>query len=946
MHLIICNERLLFRFGVDRVLLLLAARLKQAGWKITLIAQRADLAVLADITPHCITPPPYAGPYIDLDQATSAWLESARSQVLGTAAPSSHTVALLGGWPYYGAISVFRRWGVPVVALDCGAVPITGMHGGELAVQERLRARRREFLPEAQLITPISHFIERTQSRRDAGPEVQLTTIHLGSDHLSRPHSAQPWQGADTRCAWPARRGPRILNLGRWETGNYKNSEALYTIARSILAVHPEASFGVLADAGELTPPPELAHCIRALGKPTDEQLVHLMQEADLGLSVSLWEGFNLPLAEMQQLARPVLVFDLGAHPEVAAHPWQCCASAAEMIDKALRILSGTWLEPEQWQHAIARFRTRFTWDNTLAAYQAALTHIVPARDPHWPQLVVDASACLRDPANTGVARVVRSLCRKLQDFGRPLFVAWDEYLQTYVLPTEAEYHNLATYGGPDPNPSHYALPRSLPHRRLRLGGVVGSRLRGGWLLQGEIVFERQGPQRRSQARALGLRVAAIFYDAIPVTHPQWVPDTAIRDNHAAYMRGLAECDRVLPISADAEHQLRAFWDEQHLPVRAQLRHCWIPGELTAAPRATVAPLPPSPGTPLRILCVSTLEPRKNHRSLLAALRQIAHSHPQLDWELHLIGNRYAGAEAIVHEVQAAAAADPRIRWHGVVDDHTLNQHYAQAQLTVYPSLVEGYGMPIVESLWHGRPCVCHHSGVMAQLAEQGGCQTVDMSDASALAHTLVALAGDSVRYAALAQEALARHILTWRGYARALLQQLAEHKSVPASAALPSHWHQLLLPAATAPAADDWPIALATLLRARPVHCALILGAGYEAEAALFAQHVPQAWQLIEHDTGAQLKSQPTVSQLLGPLEHNIPLLLHTLHEHGCTPALILISDHALAHTRVLDYLPLDRLSGCVLIVPQAHAATLCSAVGLAPAAAMTLPGHLAYRC
>ena len=40
MHLIICNERLLFRFGVDRVLLLLAQGLKASGWHITFVAQR------------------------------------------------------------------------------------------------------------------------------------------------------------------------------------------------------------------------------------------------------------------------------------------------------------------------------------------------------------------------------------------------------------------------------------------------------------------------------------------------------------------------------------------------------------------------------------------------------------------------------------------------------------------------------------------------------------------------------------------------------------------------------------------------------------------------------------------------------------------------------------------------------------------------------------------
>lgn len=945
MHLIICNERLLFRFGVDRVLLLLAARLKKAGWKITLIAQRADRAVLQEITPHVITPPPCEGSYLDLDDATSIWLDSARSQVLGEAQDRSDTFALLGGWPYYGAIAVFRRWGIPVVALDCGAVPTTGMQGGALEVQEKLRARRREYLPEAQVVTPISHFIERTQSRRDAGPGVEIRTIHLGSDHLVLPDACPHEADGNSPAAWPcAAPAPRILNLGRWEPGNYKNSEALFSIARSILARCPTASFAVLAEKKELSLPSDLQHCIHPLGHPPDEQLVRIMAEADLGVSVSLWEGFNLPLAEMQQLGKPVLIFDLGAHPEVVAHPWQLCASEAEMGEKAAHVLSNAWLAPGEWKEAVLRFSERLTWDRTLDAYQKLLFECVPVRDPQWPQLVVDASACLRDPANTGVARVVRSLSRKLQDFGRPLFVTWDEYLQAYVLPTEVEYQNLASYGGPDPNPAHYTLPRSQPHRRLLLGGIAGNRLRGGWLLQGEIIFERQGPQRRAAARLHGLQVAAIFYDAIPVTHPQWVPDIAIRDNHASYMRGLADCDRVLPISPDAEEQLHTFWSGQHIQPRALARHCWIPGELSASPRAAAPPVPPMLGQPVRLLCVSTLEPRKNHQTLLAAMQQIAHQHPELEWELHLIGNRYAGGEAIVEQVRQAIVADSRIVWHGIVDDETLNQHYAQAHLTIYPSLVEGYGMPIVESLWHGRPCLCHHAGVMAQLAAEGGCQTVDMNDASCLAEAIVALSTDPGRYVMLSAQALERHILTWRGYARALLTQLAGHHPAKRTRPMPTHWQHFLQPNGVSPTTDPWLTALAALLRGRPSACCLLLGEFAEAELAMIGAFVPQAWQLIDNQVMPHLAKSQQVSQISGPIEQILPLVWSTLEQQGLMPDLILVSAEMAKSPGLLKQLPFHGMPDCLTIFPLESAEACQSALGLSSALSISFPGHQGF--
>ena len=52
-------------------------------------------------------------------------------------------------------------------------------------------------------------------------------------------------------------------------------------------------------------------------------------------------------------------------------------------------------------------------------------------------------------------------------------------------------------------------------------------------------------------------------------------------------MRGLAETDRVLPISPDAGKQLQAFWEREGINPHAHVKTCWIPGELTASVRAT-----------------------------------------------------------------------------------------------------------------------------------------------------------------------------------------------------------------------------------------------------------------------------------------------------------------------------------------------------------------------
>jgi hypothetical protein len=110
-------------------------------------------------------------------------------------------------------------------------------------------------------------------------------------------------------------------------------------------------------------------------------------------------------------------------------------------------------------------------------------------------------------------------------------------------------------------------------------------------------------------------------------------------------------------------------------------------------------------------------------------------------------------------------AQDRRITWPGLVSDDELAALFETATFTIYPSLVEGYGLPIVESLWLGRPCLCHSHGVMAELAREGGCLTTDMADVTEIEHALERLACDVELQQRLTQETIHRQLLDWKAY-------------------------------------------------------------------------------------------------------------------------------------------------------------------------------------
>jgi glycosyltransferase involved in cell wall biosynthesis len=404
-----------------------------------------------------------------------------------------------------------------------------------------------------------------------------------------------------------------------------------------------------------------------------------------------------------------------------------------------------------------------------------------------------------------------------------PLFVVWDTQAGQYVLPTREEFAQLSQFNGPRLT-SERRLSRSRFSRVSLEEALKSFGSRVPWMLFTETMMEFRFRSIRGYVRALGLRSAAIFYDAIPVLRPD-LCNRETRDNHAHYMRGLAGCDLILPISQYSSECLEQFWQAQQIS-GGTVRVNVLPGEFGGAPREVQMP---GDTDQIRILCVSTLEPRKNHRNLIEACLLLERDYPELDWTLSLVGNQYAGALEIATWVREVCASNPRIRWEGVVDDQRLHEFYAAATFTVYPSVMEGFGMPILESIWHGRPCVCSSGGVMGELAREGGCLTADVNDVRALSAAISQLARNRDLREQLAGQAIGRPLKVWRDYVKEFLAAL---ESTPCEQdVLPIHVED-------APLFDAEELALRGLLSRCKPHCSVVVGNSCGAGLRLVAQH------------------------------------------------------------------------------------------------------------
>jgi len=360
---------------------------------------------------------------------------------------------------------------------------------------------------------------------------------------------------------------------------------------------------------------------------------------------------------------------------------------------------------------------------------------------------------------NTGIQRCVRAIARGLIELGEPTApLVWHTQSFCFELAGAEARQHLSGWNGPSPVSWRQQLPPP-----------------GSWLVVVELISGPHQPswqQLGAAAQRLGWRVLVIFHDSIPLG---W--GGAAAKFHGTYMTGLAAQDLVLANSRAAAADLEQFWRQWGLGSQRPLLVLPLAEELAGSSRQwTPGPLPKA-GVPLEVLCVGSLEPRKNHRNLLKALAWLeAQQQPNSPKLLRLTLLGWANDSAVVALVERAVALGLALRWEAEADDDRLLEAYQQAAFTVYPSLLEGYGLPVAESLWLGRPCLCSGEGALAERAEGGGCLMVETRSWHALAVALKTMAEDHGLRARLQHELAHRPLRSWTAYAAELLALLGAH--------------------------------------------------------------------------------------------------------------------------------------------------------------------------
>ena len=224
-------------------------------------------------------------------------------------------------------------------------------------------------------------------------------------------------------------------------------------------------------------------------------------------------------------------------------------------------------------------------------------------------------------------------------------------------------------------------------------------------------------------------RHVATVHDLFPIEHPEWYSKMYARWYHILLHRLIGQAIHLIAVSEYTKSRLVSLMgcdpDRITVVTNGLTTGCARVGERAIEEARTALKIP----SRRYLLSLSSLESRKNLRTVLKAWA-IAHERVPADVWLVLAGSR---ADASVYAEQELETDLPRVCFTGYVPEEQLAGLYSGASLFLFPSLAEGFGLPLLEAMACGVRSITSNT---SSLPEVGGdvVAYVDPLDAQSMA--------------------------------------------------------------------------------------------------------------------------------------------------------------------------------------------------------------------
>jgi len=319
------------------------------------------------------------------------------------------------------------------------------------------------------------------------------------------------------------------------------------------------------------------------------------------------------------------------------------------------------------------RLEDRATWSGPAAPQRVG------------PRLLVDATRTHSSGLHTGVQRVTRKLAEfvTVSGEGAPVVQAGKRIVRFFKGPWPDDVSFEA---------GDILLLADLPVMPATLGMIENARERGAFVI-------------------------LLVYDLIPILYPGLCAPHFRGHFKSTMDTVLARVDGVIAISACVAEDVRRYIDNAQIPVAPNLRIGWshLGADFgaqeewkTPEGQADFADKP-------FFLGVGTIEPRKAWNVALDAMDRLWAQ--GADARLVLVGRYGWNAHWLRSRIEGHAEFGKRLIWRDSAGDAELAAFYRRARALVYPSVCEGFGLPLIEARHYGAPVIASDIPVFREIA-------------------------------------------------------------------------------------------------------------------------------------------------------------------------------------------------------------------------------------
>lgn len=222
------------------------------------------------------------------------------------------------------------------------------------------------------------------------------------------------------------------------------------------------------------------------------------------------------------------------------------------------------------------------------------------------------------------------------------------------------------------------------------------------------------------QVRGGGGLVCSVVYDVIPIIHPDLVNDL-LADSFAAWFKSvIVKSDALICISRSAADDVVEAIKRFNLPHRRNLKvgyfhlgadipHSAKESTLRSEVKAVFGDPRPN------LLMVGTVEPRKRHADAIAAVEELWRA--GVDVSLTIVGRYGWKSTQLADRLRTHPERGKRLFWLEDASDAEVQFAYRSASALLFPTMAEGYGLPLIEAAYFDLPVICSDLPVLRELA-------------------------------------------------------------------------------------------------------------------------------------------------------------------------------------------------------------------------------------